>query len=47
MVELTQIIPDVNVLLTLEPEELGAKLLFVLLKRSLPGEHVSSRKLGQ
>ncbi|HET9283285.1 MAG TPA: TIGR02391 family protein [Candidatus Angelobacter sp.] len=36
MIELTQVIPDVNVLLALEPEELGAKILFLLLKRNLP-----------
>jgi len=30
MQELTQAIPDVDVLLALEPEELGAKLLFLL-----------------
>ena len=34
MYELTQAIPDVDVLLALEPEELGAKLLFLLRKRS-------------
>jgi uncharacterized protein (TIGR02391 family) len=33
MYELTQVIPDVDVLLNLEPEELGAKLLFLLRKR--------------
>lgn len=33
MFELTQVIPDVTVLLTLEPEELGAKLLFLLRRR--------------
>jgi uncharacterized protein (TIGR02391 family) len=36
MYELAQIIPDVNFLLALEPELLGAKLLFLLQKRSLP-----------
>jgi uncharacterized protein (TIGR02391 family) len=36
MYELTQAIPDANVLLALEPEELGAKLLFLLRKRSIP-----------
>ena len=35
MIELTRVIPDVTVLLTLEPEELGAKLLFLLRKRNL------------
>jgi uncharacterized protein (TIGR02391 family) len=35
MFELTKVIPDVTVLLTLEPEELGAKLLFLLRKRDL------------
>jgi hypothetical protein len=34
MHELTQAIPDPNVLLMLEPEELGAKLLFLLRKRN-------------
>jgi uncharacterized protein (TIGR02391 family) len=34
MYELTQAIPHVDVLLALEPEELGAKLLFLLRKRS-------------
>jgi hypothetical protein len=34
MYELTQVIPDENVLLSLEPEELGAKLLFLLRKRT-------------
>lgn len=36
MLELAQAIPDVEVLLALEPEELGAKLLFCLRKRSFP-----------
>ncbi len=34
MFELTRAIPDPDVLLALEPEELGAKLLFLLRKRS-------------
>ncbi len=34
MHELTQAVPDADVLLALEPEELGAKLLFLLRKRS-------------
>jgi hypothetical protein len=34
MYELPQAIPDVNVLLALEPEELGGKLLFLLRKRT-------------
>lgn len=34
MIELTRAIPDPDVLLALEPEELGAKLLFLLRKRS-------------
>jgi uncharacterized protein (TIGR02391 family) len=34
MYELSQIIPDADVLLKLEPEELGAKLLFLLRKRT-------------
>jgi hypothetical protein len=33
MYELPQVIPDVEVLLALEPEELGAKLLFLLRRR--------------
>lgn len=33
MYELPTVIPDVNVLLALEPEELGAKILFLLKKR--------------
>jgi uncharacterized protein (TIGR02391 family) len=33
MKELTQAVPDVNVVLSLEPEELGSKLLFLLRKR--------------
>ena len=35
MIELTIAIPDVTVLLTLQPEELGAKLLFLLRKRNV------------
>jgi hypothetical protein len=34
MYELAQVIPDEDVLLSLEPEELGAKLLFLLRKRT-------------
>jgi uncharacterized protein (TIGR02391 family) len=34
MYELPRVIPDAEVLLALEPEELGAKLLFLLRKRS-------------
>lgn len=34
MYELSQTIPDAKVLLAMEPEELGAKILFVLRKRS-------------
>lgn len=34
MRELTQIIPDVDALLTMEPEVLGAKMLFLLRKRA-------------
>ncbi len=34
MHELSQIIPDAQVLLAMEPEELGAKMLFILRKRS-------------
>jgi hypothetical protein len=33
MIEITREIPDVNVLLALAPEELAAKLLFVMRKR--------------
>ena len=36
MIELTRAIPDADVLLALEPEELAAKLLFLLRKRSFP-----------
>jgi hypothetical protein len=36
MIELTKVIPDVIVLLTLQPEELGAKLLFLLRRRNFP-----------
>ena len=35
MFELAKIVPDAKVLLALEPEELGAKLLFLLRKRHL------------
>jgi uncharacterized protein (TIGR02391 family) len=38
MHELTQAIPDVEVLLKLEPEELGAKLLFLLRKRKFQND---------
>lgn len=38
MWELTQAIPDVEVLLKLEPEELGAKLLFLLRKRNFQND---------
>jgi uncharacterized protein (TIGR02391 family) len=34
--ELARTIPDANLLLTLEPEELGAKLLFLVRKRLIP-----------
>jgi len=34
MYELAQLFPDPEVLLRLEPEELGAKLLFLLRKRT-------------
>jgi hypothetical protein len=38
MYELAKIIPDAQVLLALEPEELGAKLLFLLRRRRhVPG----------
>ena len=38
MYELAQAIPDVEVLLALEPEELGAKLLFLLRKRKFQND---------
>jgi uncharacterized protein (TIGR02391 family) len=38
MYELPEAIPDVEVLLKLEPEELGAKLLFLLRKRNLEND---------
>jgi uncharacterized protein (TIGR02391 family) len=38
MFELTQAIPDVEVFLRLEPEELGAKLLFLLRKRKFQND---------
>jgi len=38
MYELTHVIPDANVLLALEPEELGAKLLFLLRRRNIPND---------
>jgi len=36
MREVAQLFPDPEVLLRLEPEELGAKLLFLLRKRNFP-----------
>ena len=38
MRELVEAIPDVDVLLALEPEELGAKILFLLRKRHDRGQ---------
>jgi hypothetical protein len=38
MFELTQAIPDVEVFLKLEPEELGARLLFLLRKRKFQND---------
>ena len=38
MIELARAIPDPNVLLALEPEELGAKMLFLLRKRKDQGQ---------
>ena len=40
MIELPKVIPDPDVLLALEPEELAVKLLFILLQRG--GPEVSS-----
>jgi uncharacterized protein (TIGR02391 family) len=42
MYELTQTIPDPNILVGLEPEELAAKLLFVLQKRRSADLHLSN-----
>jgi uncharacterized protein (TIGR02391 family) len=41
MQELTRIVPDAQVLLAMEPEELGAKILFLLRKRAgnIPHQH--------
>jgi uncharacterized protein (TIGR02391 family) len=39
MRELTQILPDADALLTMEPEVLGAKMLFLLRKRVNANEH--------
>jgi uncharacterized protein (TIGR02391 family) len=38
MIELSQAIPDPDIVLMLTPEELGAKLLFLVRKRIKPGE---------
>src|ERR1700677_1361131 len=35
MQELTRIVPDAQILLAMEPEELGAKILFLLRKRAV------------
>jgi hypothetical protein len=45
--ELAQLIPDVNVLLALEPEELGAKLLFVLRKRKFARDQFPPSALNE
>jgi hypothetical protein len=45
MYELAQVIPDAGVLLQLEPEELGAKLLFLLRKRRFQNGMFSSASL--
>jgi hypothetical protein len=45
MYELTRIIPDAEVLLALEPEELGAKILFVLRKRTDSNSNRSQQAL--
>ena len=42
MIELTQAVPDSDVLLAMEPEELGAKLLFLLRKRAIRGPFILS-----
>jgi uncharacterized protein (TIGR02391 family) len=41
MLELPQVIPDVDLLLKLEPEELAAKMLFLMRKRGGPFHFVS------
>lgn len=40
MHELSQIVPDAQVLLAMEPEELGAKILFLLRKRNNPSQQL-------
>lgn len=47
MFELTQSIPDADVLLALEPEELGGKLLFLLRKRAFQRNMFSPSNLNQ
>ena len=46
MHELAQAVPDVEVLLKLEPEELGAKLLFLLRRRELQNDKFHVGNLG-
>ena len=46
MYELAKAIPDVEVLLALEPEDLGAKLLFLLRKRPLQGNKFMPEQLN-
>lgn len=45
MFELSTAVPDADVLLAMEPEELGAKLLFLLQKRSNRGPFILSNLL--
>ena len=46
MQELTQLFPDIGVLLALEPEELGAKILFLLRKRNFQNDIFSPSNLN-
>src|SRR5262249_32263636 len=45
MYELAQAVPDADVLLALEPEELGAKLLFLLRRRKFQRDMFTSSNL--
>ena len=45
MQEIAQAIPDVDVLLALEPEELGAQLLFLLRRRGFPRNQFQTSSL--
>lgn len=48
MQEIAQAIPEVDVLLALEPEELGAQLLFFLRRRNFPrGQFQTSSLIGE